>query len=135
MGRVGAREAAAVRPGAALCVGPGRRGQVVVKTLRRSGGAAALEEAGNPQHPHAAVERNGHHISGSYRPPGRVDALAVDAHAARCRKAGGIRAGAHDPGVPQPLVDALAIAVAACVRPTDPVRFSAVPWHWLRAAP
>jgi hypothetical protein len=85
--------------------------ELLVQGAGDLGRAAPLDEAGDLEDPHAAIEGNGNDISRSHCPPGPVDALTVDAYAARCRKPRRRWSRAHDPGVPEPLVDSLPIPV------------------------
>jgi hypothetical protein len=85
--------------------------KLLVQAARNLGRAAPLDEAGDLEDAHAAIECYGDDISGSHRPAGAVDALTVDANAARCRKSRRRRTRAHDASVPEPFVDSLPVPI------------------------
>jgi hypothetical protein len=123
MGRGGARERAVARVFAARrgSSGPRRttpagRIEFFVQAARDLGRATPLDEGRYLKNPHAAIEGNGDDIARAHRAACAVDTLAVDTYAARCRKACGGGARAHDPRVPQPLVDSLLIPVQDSAR-------------------
>src|SRR6266851_2181329 len=86
-----------------------RRREVGIERLRQIGGTAANRKAGDLEHAHSAIKRHRHDVTGPHRLGGRQDASAVDAHVTGGRKRRRGAARAHDAGVPQPLVHALAI--------------------------
>src|SRR6266540_4493488 len=83
------------------------------------GGPAALRKSHDPEHADRTVERDGEHIAGPHRTAGPINAPAIDANVARGDECRRIRARAHDPRMPKPLVDALAVqalSAAPCCR-------------------
>src|SRR5262249_28056253 len=95
------------RRASAVGVGPGS--QVCIDGAGGVGIAAALSEARHPHDPDGPVEPDRDHVADPARPARRIGALAVDAAGAGRHQRGGGAARAHPPGMPQPLVDALAI--------------------------
>ena len=84
--------------------------KILIERRRSARGTPARDKSRHLHHPNAAIERHRNHVAGSHHAPRRIDAGAVDANvtgARQCRRGG---ARAYQPGVPQPLVDALPIA-------------------------
>ena len=104
----------------------GHRHQFLYQEPGTFGTAPPFRERHRLEDPHAAVKRHSHHIPQSNGVAGGIDTLAIDPNMAGNRqgRSGGARA--HHPGMPEPLVYALAIQ---CESPI------AAPLRWPRAAP
>jgi hypothetical protein len=87
----------------------GWRCQILNQGARAFGCAAAFGKGRDLENPHRPVERHRHHIAYMHRAAGGIDALAVDPHMTGSRKRRSRSAGAHHPGMPEPLVYALPI--------------------------
>lgn len=99
--------------------------EVLVKPFCRVGRTAPLRKRDDLQNAHP-VERDGHDVAGRDAPACGVDTHPVDAHLPAVGERSRRAARAHDPRVPQPFIDALAIQAR------EPIR---VPWRRLQAAP
>src|SRR5262245_22730857 len=82
-------------------------------------GSAALGKSHDFEYADRTVERDGEHIARPHRAAGPINAPAIHANVARGDECRRIRACAHHPRMPQPLVDALAVQA-----------LSAAPWCW-----
>lgn len=91
--------------------GPGTRCQITVKRPCRLRAAPPLAKPLNPHHPHRAIESNGHHVANSYGVACARHALPVHPHKAGGGESGGGGARAHHARMPEPLIDALTVAL------------------------
>ena len=101
------------------------RAQILIEGARKLCSAAPLDKVQDLQHPHPAIECDGEDVTGPHRLARGLDARTVDPHMAGARELRGRRTRAHDAGMPQPLVNTLA------VRP----QFNVAPWRLPRVAP
>src|SRR4051794_5588782 len=89
-----------------------RRLEILPQGAGLVSGTATLRKAQDLEHPHGAIERDRYHVLGTHGAARRVDLLAVDANVAGGGEQGRRRTRTHHPGMPQPLVYALAIQIA-----------------------
>src|SRR5580704_4825216 len=94
--------------------------------MRGVGGTPALDKTPDFQQPDRAVERHRNDIAGADLATWGGDPSAIDTDIAGIRQCRCRAAGAHQPGVPEPPVDALAVFGG---------HFSGAPWRRPRAGP
>ena len=74
-------------------------------------GTPAFGKSPDSDYPNIAIERHSDHVAGSYRAAWRVDPRAIDSHITRARERRSRATCPHQPGMPQPPVDALAFGL------------------------
>ena len=83
--------------------------QFNIEHARGRGIAASLRKSHHFENAHAAIEPDGQHIAGLDGMTGRLLAHAVDADMAGFDERSSTGAGLHDPRMPQPLIQTLAL--------------------------
>jgi len=93
-----------------------RRPQFIIEHARGRRIAAPLGESHHFENAHTAIEPDGQDIAGLHGVTGRLLAHAVDADMAGFDQRSSTAAGFHDPRMPQPLVETLALQMVPLKR-------------------